>query len=47
MSGERRPLVERFPQLVDLESKDDDQLIEIFRNVLDGLRRDLDDKRED
>ena len=35
-------ITERYPQLADLDGKDDDQRIEVFRDVLGQLQRELD-----
>ena len=40
---DREPLTERFPRLADVDRLDDEQRIAAFRDVLDGLRRELDD----
>ena len=40
---DREPLAERFPRLADVDRMDDEQRIAAFRDVLDGLRRELDD----
>ena len=36
-------ITERYPQLSDLDVKDDDQRIEVFRDVLGQLQRELDE----
>ena len=36
-------ITERYPQLADLDGKDDDQRIEVFRDVLGQLQRELDE----
>ena len=40
-------ITERYPQLADLDGKDDDQRIEVFRDVLGQLQRELDEPLKD
>lgn len=36
-------ITKHYPQLADLDGKDDDQRIEVFRDVLGQLQRELDE----
>jgi hypothetical protein len=43
---ERTPIVQRYPELSDIESKDNGQKLETYRFVLESLQRELDDSRD-
>ncbi|KAB7788634.1 hypothetical protein [Bifidobacterium cebidarum] len=45
-TSERTHLVERFPQLADLDSQDNDGKLRAFRDALSALQRELDANRQ-
>ncbi|MBT1163907.1 hypothetical protein [Bifidobacterium felsineum] len=45
-ASEHTHLAERFPQLADLDSKDNDGKLQAFRDVLSALQHELDENRQ-
>lgn len=40
------PIVQRYPELADIDRLSDDRKLEVYRSVLESLQRELDSSRE-
>ena len=42
--SEHAPVTERYPELADIDEQDNDRKLETYRNVLESLQHELDNK---